>query len=128
MKKNKLWIVILVAILIVILIIGMVVLLTQKPDEVQNNEDDIQNVQTQNTEKLKQYIAKLGDNYYIKYSGKFKNNADEYIQSVVEYTKSGKDFGYRSSEINMNLLYKEGRFYTISHRYKLIVEIRYVKS
>jgi len=124
MKKNKLWIILSIGLVLIAVVVVIVILVTNQQEEIrQDSTNNISNVQNHNTGMLQAYIANLSDNYYIKYYGKFKDNFNEYVDSVIEYTKSGENFGFRSNEINMYLVYKDKKLYTISHRYKLIVEI-----
>lgn len=122
MTKKKTLLIIIVLIVIAIIIASIVLVVNKTPEDT-NKDNNISNVQNQNTGKLQSYISKLGDDYYIKYSGKFKDNNKKYVDAIIEYTKSGEDYGFRSTEINMYLLYKDKKMYSISHRYKIIVEL-----
>lgn len=89
-------------------------------NENKNNQVDIGD---EFVSKLQQYLEILGNNYYIKYSGKFKNNSGEKISAIVEYTKSDSDYGLRSSELEMQLIWEGQKLYSISNKYKMIVEM-----
>jgi len=127
MKKKKLLII--VGVIILIIAIGVTIFFCVKKDNNNNqsNEDmlnnGVPNTGLEVTGKLKEYIINLGDDYYIKYSGKFKNNSGELVQAIVEYTKSGKNFAVRSSELDMHLICIGDNIYTISSRYELIVKM-----
>lgn len=122
MNKNKLLIIVIVVILI-ILIVGVTIwFLTKNRSSEPIGENNI-DYSVKDPGKLKQYIANLTDNYYIKYSGNFKDNAGEYTKAVIEYTKDGENFAFRSSEIDMYLICEKETLYSISHRYRIIIAL-----
>lgn len=124
MKKNTKMIIIGLAILIIVaLVIGIVIKAINrngKNEDLGNNTIDYA---VKDTGNLEEYIKNMGNNYYIKYSGKFKDNNGKYVQTVIEYTKDQDNFALRSSDLNMHIICEKEKLYTISSRYKLIVEI-----
>lgn len=125
MKKKKLIIILIVTIVLIAICIGLVVLFNKGENlNTGVNNNDTPNVQqVQVTGKLKKYIESLGNNYYIKYYGKFKNVKEELQQAVVEYTLKNNDFAMRSQEIDMRIVCTGDVLSTISDRYKIIVDI-----
>lgn len=121
MKKKKLLIALIIILVITIAIVTVVIVKNINSDEPSNN--NVINHSIKVTGKLQSYIANMGDNYYIKYSGKFRDDTDNLVQSIVEYTKSGEDFALRSTEMNMYLICEKDTISTISHRYKMIVDM-----
>lgn len=124
MNKKKLLIII-SGVILIILIAGVTIwFLTKNKSSEPIGENNINiDYTVKDPGKLKQYIANLTDNYYIKYSGNFRNNVGEYIKAVIEYTKDGENFAFRSSEINMYLICEKETLYSISHRYKIIIAL-----
>ena len=121
MSKNKLLIFIVVIISIAI-VVGAVVLVTDNDNpHVSDNTNNI--IPTVTKGKLQSYIANLTNNYYIKYHGKFRNNSGELVNAVVEYTKDGQNYGFRSTELDMNIVGDSKKIYSISHKYQLIVSM-----
>lgn len=119
MDKKKLLIIIIGA-LVIIAITTTVVLI------IKNNKKPIDNPNLTNpgvnvTGNLKEYIGNLSENYYIKYSGKFKNNSGELVNAIVEYTKEGENFALRSSELDMHMICEKEKLYSISYRYKMMI-------
>ncbi|MBQ8043293.1 MAG: hypothetical protein IJ272_03985 [Clostridia bacterium] len=120
MDKKRI-VVIISVVLLVIAIIATVVLIPRNDDEQVGDDNDVINHSVKVTGKLQEYIINLTDNYYIKYSGKFKNNSGELVNAIIEYTKDGDNFAFRSSEINMYLIGERQTLYSISHSYKMIL-------
>ena len=121
--RNKKTILIIGIILVVTVITLVILAIILKPNNNQGeNNNPIQYI-PQGERKLDNYTKSLTDNYYIKYSGKFKDNSGEYIDAIVEYTKDSKNYGLRSEELDMHIICQDERLYTISSKYKLIVEI-----
>lgn len=128
MNKRKIFIVA-GAIFIVLLIATIITVLLVKQPKNENenkNNDEYNNAIVQNikvTGKLKQYIEGLTNNYYIKYSGKFKDSSDELVDAIVEYTKQGENYGLRSNELNMQMICQGEKLYSVSKEYKIIIEM-----
>lgn len=122
-KRTRLVIIVLVILIIIALIIGIVIKSINKKGANENAENNTIDYEVKDTGKLEEYIKNMGNNYYIKYSGKFKDNNGNYVQTVIEYTKDQDNFALRSSDLNMHIICEKERLYTISSRYKLIVEI-----
>ena len=122
MGKKKILIVILVLIIIGLLIGGILIakkLMASNPQGEIGGEPS-----TKVTGKLAEYVKSLSDSYYIKYSGKFKNNSGELVDTIVEYTKQGQDYALRSSDIDLHMIYTNKKLYSISNKYKMIVEMQ----
>lgn len=118
MNKKKLLIII-IGILVVTAIGITIVLITKNNQPME--EPIVINPNVKVAGKLKDYIINLSDNYYIKYSGKFKNNSDELVDAIVEYTKDGENFALRSSELDMHMICEKDKLYSISYRYKMMI-------
>ena len=121
MKKKKLLIILITAIVLIAAITTTIIIITNKEDEVVDNVLIDHSVKV--TGKLQNYIAKMGENYYIKYSGTFKDITDKLVKGIVEYTKSGENYGLRSTELDMYLICEGDTLYSISHRYKMMVDM-----
>ncbi len=106
---------------LVILAITITVILVVAFEKQPVDEPVIANPNIKVTGNLKDFIDKLPQNYYIKYSGKFKNNSDEYVNAIVEYTKDGENFALRSSELDMHMICEKDKLYSISYRYKMMM-------
>lgn len=119
MDKKKL-IIIIIGILLLIAIITVSIILIVKNDE-STDEPVITNPSVKVTGRLNEYISNLSENYYIKYSGKFKDNSGELVNAIVEYTKDGENFALRSNELNMHIICEKENLYSISHRYKMMI-------
>ena len=119
MNKKKLFVII-ICTLVVIAITITAILITKKDNQPIANPI-IPNPNVKVTGKLREYIDNLQENYYIKYSGKFKNNFGELVNATVEYTKAGENFGLRSSELDMYMICEKDKLYSISHRYKMMI-------
>ena len=116
MKK----ILVVAGIVLLLLIVTGAIIITVK--YLNNGEHEDTNVVVPNikvTGKLDEYIKNLTDNYYIKYSGKFS----ELVDAIIEYTKDGNNYGLRSSELDMHLICQGSKLYSVSSKYKLIVEM-----
>lgn len=122
---NKKKIIIIASIIVVLLIVALVVIVVvKKPSSTEGPQDNkVENNNAEVTDKLNEYIATLTDNYYIKYSGKFKNNSGEYIDAMVEYTKAGNNFALKSTELDMHMICEGENLYTVSNKYKLIIQM-----
>lgn len=118
MDKKKLVIVI-ISILVLIAIIITVVFIVKNNSS--TNEPIVINPNVKVTGNLKDYIANMSENYYIKYSGKFKNNSGELVNAIVEYTKDGENYALRSSELDMHVICEKDKLYSISYRYKIMM-------
>lgn len=125
MKKKKLVIILIVTIVLIAICIGLVMIFNKKQNtNVGTNNNESQNVQqVKVTGKLKEYIERLNENYYIKYSGKFKDEKSTLKQAIVEYTLKGSDFAIRSTEINLQMVCMNDVLSSISNRYKIVVEM-----
>lgn len=126
MKKKKLYF--MLGIIVVVLAIGITLFFVLRKDNNNTANEDVLNNGIPNTGlevtgKLKEYIANLGDNYYIKYSGVFENNLGEPIQAIVEYTKSGENFAIRSDELDIHLVCIGNSISTISNKYQLVIKM-----
>lgn len=121
MKKNKIMKIIIIILIIIILGGGVFFVVKNLPDD--NVDIYKEENETKITGLLKDYINSLNDNYYIKYSGKFHDNNSKLVQAVIEYTKEGEDFGIKSIELDMHLIGDNKKMYTISDKYKLMVEL-----
>ena len=125
MKKKS--ILVIIGIILVIIISAIIILLTtNKPsNEVPktNNENKVINSQVKVTGKLAQYLTALTENYYIKYSGNFKDNNGDKVNAIVEYTKDGQSFGLRIDELEVQMICDGKNLYSISNRYKIIVQM-----
>lgn len=121
--RNKKTILIIGIILVAIVITLVILAIVLKPDTSQEENNNPVQYIPEGESKLEKYINSLTNNYYIKYSGKFKNNYGEFVNAIVEYTKSDKNFGLRSTELHMHIICESERLYTISSRYKLIIEM-----
>lgn len=119
MNKKKTLIVIGIVVVIVLTLVIIILVTNNDNSQMVDNTSDI--IPTNTKGKLQSYIDNLTDNYYIKYHGKFKNNSGELVNAVIEYTKDGKNYGFRSTELDMNLVGDNEKIYSISHRYELIV-------
>lgn len=125
MKKKKLVIILIITIVLIAICIGLVVLWS-KAENVNtgtNNNESQKVQQVKVTGKLKEYIEGLNENYYIKYSGKFKDEKSTLKQAIVEYTLKGSDFAIRSTEINLQMVCMNDVLSSISNRYKIVVEM-----
>lgn len=121
---KRIWMVLIVCSIVVAIIVMLVVLLVRDSGYVpDNNKNEVVNSTTKEPAKLNEYINSLTDNYYIKYSGKFENNSGELVEATVEFTKDGENFGIESKELDMYVICEGEKLYTISHRYKLLVEL-----
>ncbi len=127
-KSNNKWLIIMgIALIIIAVAIGIILLVTgEDEDIVKGPEKEPVYVPSDSTKlegRVATYIDELGENYYIKYVGKFKDNTSNLIDAVVEYTKDKQNYGFRSSDLSMHLIYDGAKLYTISHSYKLIIDI-----
>lgn len=123
MSKKKILIVIILVLIIIGLLIGGILIV--KNLRASNPQGDVGGPPSiKVTGKLAEYVKALSDNYYIKYSGKFKNNSGEFVDTIVEYTKQGQDYALRSSDIDMHMIYVNKKLYSISNKYKMIVEMQ----
>lgn len=121
---KRIWIVLIICCVVMIIIGTLVALLVRDSGYVpDNNENEIVSNTNEETDKLNEYISSLRDNYYIKYSGKFENNSGELVDATVEFTKAGENFGMESKELDMYIICEGERLYTISHRYKILLEL-----
>lgn len=121
MNKKKLLIIMSIAIVIIAaIVITIIVIKKPKGEELNNN---VINHSVKVIGNLEQYISNLTNNYYIKYSGKFRNNSGELVDAIVEYTKSGDNFAFKSTELDMHLVCEGQTLSTVSDRYKIIVEM-----
>lgn len=118
MDKKKLLIIIISVLVVIALTITIAVIVKKNQS---TDEPIVINPNVKVTGSLKDYIGNLSDNYYIKYSGKFKNNSGELVNAIVEYTKAGENFGLRSSELDMHMICEKDKLYSISHRYKMML-------
>lgn len=119
---DKIRVLVIAGLVLVILVASItVVFLVRNNNEEPDNGDDMINPNVKVTGNLQDYINALTDNYYIKYSGKFRNNSGELVSAVVEYTKDGKNFALRSSELNMHMMCEQEKLYSISYDYKMII-------
>ncbi len=124
MNKKIIIIIGIVLVLIIGAVVGIVVVNKLNSAQVNNGgENDITNQISNDSSKLGTYLSGLTNNYYIKYSGDFKSNSGESINAIVEYTKDGKDFALKSTALDMHLICTEDKLYSISHTYKMIVEM-----
>lgn len=121
MNKKKTLIIFITLIFVISAIITTVIVITNGDDEVVDNNLLDHSVKV--TGKLQQYIANMGENYYIKYSGTFKDVTEKQVKGIVEYTKSGESFALRSTELDMYLICEKDTLYSISHRYKLMINM-----
>ena len=125
MNKRKLKIVCIIAVGVAIL--GLIVFfIIKKINSVPTNNNITNEVNQSNVEvtgKLLNYIDKLKDNYYIKYSGSFKDNSGEYKQAIVEYTKLNDKFAIKSAELDMNVVYDGKNINSVSDKYNIIVKM-----
>jgi hypothetical protein len=114
---------------IIVLIIGIAIIVgitTNKPnDEIpqENGKNNTINSDIKITGKLAEYMKSLSDNYYIKYLGNFKDTNSETVNTIVEYTKDGQSFGLRIDELEVQMIYDGKDLYSISNRYKIIVQM-----
>lgn len=70
------------------------------------------------------YIDIMKETYYIKYSGMFSiNKTSEKMQATVEYTKNKEDYALNSKEMGVGLVKKGSTLYSISHTYKMVMEL-----
>lgn len=119
MDKKK--VLIIVTSILVVLAITITVILIPKQDDKPIDKPVVPNPSVKVTGKLKEYIVGLTNNYYIKYYGEFKNNNGEFVNSILEYTKNGENFGLRSSELDMHMICEKDKLYSISERYKMMI-------
>jgi len=119
MNKSK--VIIGIICVLVVLAITVTVVLIKKNNNQSIDETVKVNPNVKVTGNLKDYIANLPENYYIKYSGKFKNNSGEFVNAIVEYTKNKENFALRSSELGMHMICEQDKLYSISSRYKIIM-------
>lgn len=122
MDKKRLLVIIGVILVAIAIIVTTILFVINKDKQVIDEYDVVDN-NIKVTNKLEEYIANLTDNYYIKYSGKFKNNSGELVNAIIEYTKAGDKFAFRSNEINMHLICENETLYSISHSYRLIISM-----
>ena len=123
MSKKKILIFSMLVLIIIALLIGGILILKSLSDN--NPQGDVDGTPSiKVTGKLAEYVKYLSDNYYIKYSGKFKNNSGDFVETVVEYTKQGQDYALRSSDIDLHMIYTNKKLYSISNKYKMIVEMQ----
>lgn len=134
-KNNKKKIILFGVILVIVIavIIGIVILISnvlKSPNDVNNDNhnnntpnNSVINKEAKLTGKLADYIKDLTENYSIKYHGKFKNVSGEMVESIVEYTTNGKDYALRTTDLDIDLICRGTTLYSISHRYKMIVEM-----
>lgn len=126
-SNKKILIAVTIALVLIIAVVVTIVVITKSNSNGElvnnggNNNEVTQNVKV--TGKLKEYITSLTNNYYIKYSGNFKNNAGETTNAIVEYTKKGEDYALRASALDIQLICEENTLYSISHTYKMIVKM-----
>jgi len=126
-KKNNKKILIIVGI-VLLLVVGIVVsgIIIKKINVKDINKGENNNVFNQDIKvagKLAEYIRGLTSNYYIKYSGNFKNNSGNTLNAIVEYTTNGKDFALRATNLGIELIYENDKLYSIVHNYKMIIEM-----
>ena len=120
--------VLIILIVLVIVIIGTIItmLLVNKDDI--NNEFINPYGETQAdirvTGRLKTLLEGLGNNYQIKYSGKFKNETGEEVQAIVEYTRRESDHALKANELEMHLVKEGDILNSVSKRYQMIVKMR----
>ena len=119
MNKKKLLIIIISVLVIVAITIAVILIIKNSKKTIDNPNLTIPSANV--TGNLEKYIENLSDNYYIKYSGKFKNNSGELVNAIVEYTKDGENFALRSSELDMHMICEKDKLYSISYRYKMMV-------
>jgi len=121
MKKNKIMKIIIISLIVIILSVAIFFVVRNLPSE--NVDIYKEKGEIKITGLLKEYMTSLKDNYYIKYSGKFHDNNSKLVQAVIEYTKEGKNFAIKSIELDMHLIGDDSKIYTISDKYKLMVEL-----
>ncbi len=121
MNKKKL-IIGMIAVFVMIAITITIVLIV-KNDKQEIDVPVIPNPNVKVTGNLKEYIGNLTENYYIKYSGKFKDNSGELVDAIVEYTRDGESFALRSSELDIHMICEKEKLYSISYRYKMMIQM-----
>ena len=121
MDKKRMIIVIIGILVLLAIAITVIIVVKYKKQPV--DEPVVVNPNIKVTGNLKEFIDNLPQNYYIKYSGKFKNNFGELVDAIVEYTKDGENFALRSSELDMYMICEKENLYSISHRYKMMIRM-----
>ena len=122
--KRKGVIIAIIVVLIVAVGVGIAIFLVNKNNNTDeptktNNYGKITNIEG----KIKEYLSGLGNNYAIKYSGKFEDNSGERITALVEYTKDMDNYAIKSNELDLYIVYEEGKARSISNRYKMVAKI-----
>lgn len=120
MKKNWKIIIVILAI-IVILSIGLIMYKYIK-DRVKDNING-ENKVVETEKLLGKYVNILSGNYYIRYSGKFKNLSGDEQQATVEVSKKDKSIAMNSSELGIGFIDNGEVSYSISHRSKTVIKI-----
>ena len=127
MNKKKVIIIVGIILVVVTIVTTIIFLVLKNKNKEQPTDKNNNNVvvyqEAKVVGKLAEYIKGLTENYYIKYLGNFEDNIKNKINAIVEYTKSGDKFALRSTELNMHMIAEEERLYSISNRYKMIVEM-----
>lgn len=125
-NKRKLVSIFVIILVLLIAIVSVVVIVNSMKNNQNNNTGVNNNEAGQNanlSSKMSEYMNSLTDNYYIKYSGSFKNNYGEVVNTVIEYTKAGKNYALKATDLDMHIICENDTLYSISHIYQMIVSM-----
>lgn len=131
-KLNKGKKIIILSIVLLLIVVGVTIIRVKYinkeptnpgPNPSQNGQEGSNNSELKVTGKLLEFIKGLENNYYIKYSGKFKNSLGQKQTAFVEYTKNGQDYALIANDLDIQLVCEGNTLYSISHIYKMIVKM-----
>lgn len=117
MNKKKFIIVILAIALVVVLAVIIVHYTKNNQNLIDSKKENIVSGES----RLKNYIASLKENYYIYYTGEFKDINGIYKKASIYFSKSGKNYAIKSDDLSLHVVLKENKLYNISHTYKMVI-------
>lgn len=124
LNKKRRIIVIAFGILVVLAVVLAIILWPEKP--VENKEPvDKQPVVLRNVSgKLAKYITNLGEEYYIKYTGKYgkKNLNTTLVDATIEFTRKKEKTAIYSEDVNMHVVIDGEDSTNMLHKQKMILK------